>query len=60
MAILEIVGFQTLLIGLLADMMSANRKIMEEALYRLRRLDVPKATESDDVADSLVGAGGER
>jgi glycosyltransferase involved in cell wall biosynthesis len=61
MAILEIVGFQTLLIGLLADMMSANRKIMEEALYRLRRLDVPKAAESDDVvADSLVGAGGER
>jgi hypothetical protein len=34
---------------------------MEEALYRLRRLDVPKATESDDAAaDSLIGAGGER
>ncbi|HKP16404.1 MAG TPA: glycosyltransferase family 2 protein [Gemmatimonadaceae bacterium] len=61
MAILEIVGFQTLLIGLLADMMSANRKIMEEALYRLRRLDVPKAGEADDIAaDSLVGAGRER
>lgn len=61
MAILEIVGFQTLLIGLLADMMSANRKIMEEALFRLRRLDVPNAADADDVAaDSLVGVGRER
>jgi glycosyltransferase involved in cell wall biosynthesis len=44
-AILIIVGFQVMLIGLLADVLSANRKIMEEALYRLRRLDVPSAEE---------------
>jgi glycosyltransferase involved in cell wall biosynthesis len=61
MAILEIVGFQVLLIGLVADMMSANRKIMEEALYRLRRLDVPRAEAlEDDVDDPLVGAGRHR
>lgn len=39
-AILIIVGFQVVLIGLLADVMSANRKLLEESLYRLRRLDL--------------------
>lgn len=45
-AILIIVGFQVMLIGLLADLMSANRKLLEESLYRLRRrdLDPPTAT----------------
>ncbi|MES2179264.1 MAG: glycosyltransferase family 2 protein [Gemmatimonadota bacterium] len=48
-AILIIIGFQVMLIGLLADVLSASRKIMEEALYRLRRLDLPdqEATSSD-------------
>jgi glycosyltransferase involved in cell wall biosynthesis len=35
-AILTIVGFQVCLIGLLADAISMNRKMAEEALYRLR------------------------
>jgi len=35
-AVLSIVGFQTLLIGLLADLIAFNRKILEEMLYRLR------------------------
>jgi glycosyltransferase involved in cell wall biosynthesis len=39
-AILLIVGFQILLIGLLADLISSNRKIMEEVLYRLRRVEL--------------------
>jgi glycosyltransferase involved in cell wall biosynthesis len=39
-AILLIVGFQIVLIGLLADLVGANRKILEEILYRLRRSDV--------------------
>ncbi|HXF64878.1 MAG TPA: hypothetical protein VNK95_24845, partial [Caldilineaceae bacterium] len=38
-AILCIIGFQTLLIGLVADLVGFNRKIMEEVLYRLRRLE---------------------
>ena len=38
-AILLIVGFQVLLIGLLADLIGFNRKILEEILYRLRRLE---------------------
>lgn len=35
-AILLIIGFQTLLIGLVADLVSSNRKILEEILYRVR------------------------
>jgi hypothetical protein len=38
-AILSIVGFQTVSLGLLADLMGANRKLMEEVLYRVRRHD---------------------
>lgn len=36
-AVLLIVGFQTFLIGLVADLVASNRKIMEEILYRMRR-----------------------
>jgi hypothetical protein len=39
-AVFLIVGFQVLLIGLLADLIGFNRKILEEVLYRLRRLEV--------------------
>ena len=39
-AILLIVGFQVLLIGLLADLIGSNRKILEELLYRLRKLEI--------------------
>ena len=39
-AILLIVGFQILLIGLLADLISFNRMILEELLYRLRRIEL--------------------
>jgi len=36
-AVMLIVGFQTFLIGLLADLIGFNRMILEETLYRLRR-----------------------
>jgi len=38
-AVFLIVGFITFLIGLIADLVSFNRKILEEVLYRLRRQD---------------------
>lgn len=38
-AILAIVGFQLLILGLVADLLAANRKLLEEQLYRLRRRD---------------------
>lgn len=39
-AVLLIVGFQTLLIGLVADLIGFNRKILEEVLFRLRRIEL--------------------
>ena len=38
-AVLLIVGFQTILIGIVADLVSANRKILEDVLYRLKRIE---------------------
>jgi glycosyltransferase involved in cell wall biosynthesis len=40
-AVLMIVGFQVALIGLLADVISANRKLLEDLVYRVRSLEVP-------------------
>ena len=45
-AVLLIIGFQTLLIGLVADLVGFNRKIMEETLFRLRRLEADAGVES--------------
>lgn len=39
-AVLLIIGFVTFLIGLIADLVSFNRKILEEVLYRVRRHDL--------------------
>jgi hypothetical protein len=36
-AVLLIAGFQTWLIGLVADLIAFNRKILEEMLYRIRK-----------------------
>ncbi|MGD2178269.1 MAG: glycosyltransferase family 2 protein [Anaerolineae bacterium] len=38
-AILTIVGFQVCLIGLIADLVRMNRKMLEEALYRVRWME---------------------
>lgn len=45
--ILLVVGFQILLIGLLADLISFNRQIGEEALYRVRQLEAERAAEKE-------------
>jgi glycosyltransferase involved in cell wall biosynthesis len=39
-AILTIIGFQVCLIGLMADLVGFNRKILEETLYRVRQLEL--------------------
>ena len=36
-----IVGFQVLVIGLLADVISGNRKLLEDLVYRVRSLELP-------------------
>lgn len=38
-AILSIIGFQILLIGLLADLVGFNRAILEDILYRIRKIE---------------------
>ena len=40
-AVFLIVGFQTLLIGLIADLISDNRRLSEEVLIRIKRLEAP-------------------
>ena len=56
-AVLMIVGFQIILIGLMADVISASRKLTEELLYRVRSLELSlqirrtpaqKSTNTDD------------
>lgn len=39
-AILMLVGFQTMVIGLVADLIGANRRLSEDILYRLRRIEL--------------------
>lgn len=39
-AVLLIVGFQVILIGLVADLIGFNRKILEELLFRVRSIEV--------------------
>jgi glycosyltransferase involved in cell wall biosynthesis len=46
-AVLLIVGFQVILIGLLADLIGFNRKILEELLYRSRRMEFSPAGKKD-------------
>ncbi len=46
-AILAIIGFQTWLIGLAADLIGFNRMILEEILYRLRRQEFSQQPPSD-------------
>ncbi len=57
-AVLLIVGFQVLLIGLVADLIGFNRKILEEMLFRLRRIEL----EEQDLRSttSRVSTNGER
>lgn len=39
-AIFTIVGFQVLLIGLVADIISSNRRLIEDTLYRVRKIEL--------------------
>ncbi|MBE3035010.1 MAG: hypothetical protein IMZ74_17690 [Actinobacteria bacterium] len=49
-AVLMIVGFQVLVIGLLADVISANRKLLEDLVYRVRTLELPPRSTPDVTA----------
>lgn len=44
-AILIMMGFQTITIGLLGDTISSNRKILEDVQYRVRKMDCGESEE---------------
>lgn len=45
---LLLIGFQTFVIGLLGDIISANRKLLEDVQYRVRKMEVEKAEGKED------------
>jgi hypothetical protein len=45
-AILILIGFQLWMLGLVADVMAVNRKILEDVQLRLRRSEFEKFTNS--------------
>jgi glycosyltransferase involved in cell wall biosynthesis len=47
-AVLMIVGFQIIVIGLVADAIAGVRKLTEELLYRVRRLELRNPPDSSD------------
>jgi glycosyltransferase involved in cell wall biosynthesis len=59
-AVMMIIGFQIVLMGLLADVISANRKLLEDLLYRVRRMETPAPAEPQrDRAGELASASGQ-
>ena len=51
-AVFLIVGFVTFLIGVIADLVSFNRKILEEVLFRLRKRDAAQSVDEQDPLSS--------
>ena len=46
-AVLMIVGFQIVLIGLVSDAISGTRKLLEDVLYRVRRMELDRPADRD-------------
>jgi len=46
-AILMIIGFQTIVMGLLSDIIAANRKILEDIQYRTRKIEIGAASKEE-------------
>ena len=59
-SVLMIVGFQVILIGLLADVISGNRKLLEDLLYRVRQIELTGQTEDTSPRVLSGKAGRER
>jgi len=53
-AILLIVGFQALLVGIISDLIGSNRKLLEETVTRVRRMEIDglqNRQESDETSN---------
>jgi len=53
-AVLMIIGFQTFMIGLLADLLAANRKLIERLLFRVKDLQFNDSGRPVDGVQDLV------
>ena len=51
---LLIVGFQTIVVGLLGDVVSANRKILQDVQYHVRKMDYSRQECEDEKSSDLV------
>ena len=41
-AVMIIIGFQVLIIGVLSDLISANRRLLEDVLFRIKKMEIHK------------------
>ena len=41
-AVLILIGFQVMIVGLVSDLISANRRLLEDALYRTKKMELKK------------------
>lgn len=48
-AVLLIIGFQLGTLGLIADLISSNRKLLEDVLYRVKKLEINAHRENSEV-----------
>jgi glycosyltransferase involved in cell wall biosynthesis len=53
-AILMIVGFQIMVIGLIADLIGANRRLNEDILYRVRKMEFSREPDSSVVSQQTA------
>ncbi len=52
-AILLMIGFQTFIVGLLADIIASNRKLLEDIQYRVRKMECePMLNENEKVKEN--------
>jgi hypothetical protein len=59
-SILLIIGFQALLVGLVADLIGSNRKLLEEAVVRIRRLELDYQLKGTGAKNGVISNGKQR
>jgi glycosyltransferase involved in cell wall biosynthesis len=57
-AVLMMIGFQIVLIGLVADVLSGTRKLLEDVLYRVRTMELRQEADDDEPPSPARRAGG--
>ena len=43
------IGFQTILVAFLADLIATNRKLTEDVQYRLRKMDLDRVDDNEKI-----------